>query len=360
MCKMITFFILFCFLQNSYAQTILNANGPGNTYELIQSVLAPNYNPIEVPDCNHIDFGRHIDEVFDSILNEYVFRFHIHKFPDNDRCINFDRQRNEIKAYDQSPDDLLGIQGETVIYRWKFRIEENFQPSASFTHLHQLKAVDGPEDGMPMFTITARKASPDRIELRYAESTSQITVEQVALAPFLGEWIQAEEQITYGEIGSYQLVLKKISDGTNLITYNNDSLRTWRTDASFVRPKWGIYRSLNDSVNLKDELIYFNEFYVEEIISGCSNTPIEVCEEKSSPFTILAESGYSNYQWYKDGLLIAGENTDSLVIIDSGTYHYTVDELDPNDCNVGLCCPLILDFIPCCPEKVRCLSISIF
>lgn len=68
----------------------LRADGPGDTYELITSVLEPGANPIETPDCNHAEFGDHIDEVFDNELNINVFQFYIHVEPDNDRCIIFD------------------------------------------------------------------------------------------------------------------------------------------------------------------------------------------------------------------------------------------------------------------------------
>ena len=125
---------------NLFAQLILDANGEGDTYELISSKLAPNYNPIEVPDCKHTDFGQHIDEIFDNELNQYVFRFHLHTSEDDDRCINFDRQRNEIKSYDKSPDSLLAVEGEVVEYKWKFKIDQGFQSSPKFTHIHQLKA----------------------------------------------------------------------------------------------------------------------------------------------------------------------------------------------------------------------------
>lgn len=69
----------------------LKAGGPGNTYELITSVLAPGHNPIETPDCSHNAFGNHIGDIFDNELNTNVFRFYIHTSLDNDRCINFDR-----------------------------------------------------------------------------------------------------------------------------------------------------------------------------------------------------------------------------------------------------------------------------
>ena len=261
------FLLLSLQIQLIFAQTTLQADGPGDTYNLINSVLAPGYNVIEAPDCSHTPFGEHIDEMFDTVLNTNVFRFHIHKSPDNDRCINFDRQRNEIKTYDKSPDNLKGMEDEIVEYKWKFKIDATFQPSGSFTHLHQLKAVDGPEAGMPTITLTARKASPDRVEMRYAETTSQTTLIQVDLEPFKGEWVEATEIVTYGENGTYSIELNKISDGSNLMTYSDTDIRMWKTDASFIRPKWGIYRSLNDSTNLKDEIVLFADFEINELAS---------------------------------------------------------------------------------------------
>ena len=46
--------------QLSFGQaTVLSADGPGDTYELINSVLAPGYDVTEPPDCAHTGFGRH-------------------------------------------------------------------------------------------------------------------------------------------------------------------------------------------------------------------------------------------------------------------------------------------------------------
>jgi hypothetical protein len=123
------YFQLLVFLFISHiciSQVVLTADGPGDTYELITSVLAPGQNPIEAPDCNHLEFGEHIDEIFDTELDKNVFRFFMHVDPDNDRCINFDRQRNEIKSYGPSPDNLLGIENERVVYKWKFKLPEGF------------------------------------------------------------------------------------------------------------------------------------------------------------------------------------------------------------------------------------------
>ena len=261
------FLIVLCFFQPSklFAQVVLNANGPGDTYELINSVLAPNYNVVEVPDCNHEDFGRHIDEIFDTDLNSYVFRFFIHVTPDNDRCINFDRQRNEIKTYDKSPDNLKGVIGETVVYKWKFKIPFSFQSTSKFTHIHQLKSVGGSLESMPMYTFTTRKGNPDQLELRYAATDKQITLKETNLTPFKGNWVEATETITYGILGAYDVEIKTVSDGTTLFSYSNDNIVNWRADADFVRPKWGIYRSLDYSEELRDEALLFADFSIEEI-----------------------------------------------------------------------------------------------
>lgn len=183
MYRLILLTALNCMVINAISQVTLSADGTTDTYQLINSVLAPNYNVIEVPDCGHIAFGPHIDQVYDDDLKKYVFRFHIHTAYDSDRCINYDRQRCEIKTYDQSPDHLKGTLGETVTYKWLFKLEDAFAASSSFTHLHQLKAVGGSEESMPLITLTARKGTPDQLELRYAEALSQTSIYKTSLEP---------------------------------------------------------------------------------------------------------------------------------------------------------------------------------
>ncbi len=247
------------------SSVILQANSEGNTYEHITSVLAPSGNPVEVPDCNHADFGPHIDTLFDDALGKHVFRFYIHVEPDNDRCINFDRQRNEIKTYDKSPEETLGRAGEIVRYLWKFKLSEGFQSSPKFTHIHQLKSVGGEYESMPMYTLTTRKGNPDKLELRYAETTNQITLSETPLSPLIDQWIEATETILYATEGSYLIELKNVATEEILFRYQNKNIINWRPEASFVRPKWGIYRSLVYPEDLRDESLLFADFSIEEM-----------------------------------------------------------------------------------------------
>jgi hypothetical protein len=266
----------------SYSQVVLNANGPGNTYELITSVFAPGngVSAVEAPDLYHPwAAGRHIAEVFDTELNQYVFEFYSHALLDNEPVdpTLTDRQRVEIKTYAASPDNLKGTLGENIIYKWSFKLPIGFQPSSNFTHIHQIKAVDG-EDSSPLFTLTPRLGTPNKLELIYVENatsgTNKICI--VDLLPFLGIWVDAEERIKVGSIGIYSIIIKNHSDGTVLMSYTNNNIATIRPDNTFIRPKWGIYRSLNDVGNLRDEAARFSGFSIQEVaVLGVNSNNLE-------------------------------------------------------------------------------------
>ena len=259
-------FILF-FSQSVIAQTLLSADGITDTYTLINSVLAnPNRDVVEVPDCNHNDFGKHITQDFDNQLNKNVFLFHIHVTPDNDRCkagVN-DRQRNEIKTYGDSPENLIARNGETVQYKWKFRLSDTFKPSASFTHIHQIKSVEGPYASIPMISFTLRKSNPDRLELRYTAITNQETIATANLDLFRGNWVSVTETIKFSNNGIYALEIKNIATNQIILNYTTTNKDMWQDGADFARPKWGIYRSLNNKQDLQDQIVKFADFSIEE------------------------------------------------------------------------------------------------
>lgn len=244
---------------------ILKADGPGNTYELLNAKLGGTAE--EVPDCGHPEFGRHISEIYDGDLKEYVFEFTIHVTPDNDRCNGAtDRQRNEIKTYGPSPDSLKASIGETVTYHWKFKLPNGFQPSPSFTHIHQIKAGDG-DDGAPIITITPRYGNPNHLEIIHTSGNANTSLGKVAsvdLSSFLGNWVEVTEKIKFDTHGTYQITINRISDGKNLLSYTNNDIDLWRDHTTFCRPKWGIYRSLNNKSYLRDEQVRFADFCIAE------------------------------------------------------------------------------------------------
>ena len=264
------FAVVLCAAPALQAQVFLTADGQTDAYTLVNNALGAGP---ETPDCSHPSFGEHITQTFDSTLGKSAFVFNIHVTPDNDRCTNFDRQRLEIKTDGGSPAYVKGFLNDSVSYRWKFKLPAGFQPSPNFTHIHQIKAGDG-DAGAPIITLTPRAGSPELLQIIATDSNGNgSTVFQTALAPFVGVWVEAFEQITYSHTGKYSVVIKTLEGGTTLLSYSNDNIDLWRTGTTFSRPKWGIYRSLNSPSFLRDEQVRFDRFCIAK---GSDVCPSEV------------------------------------------------------------------------------------
>ena len=92
---------------------------------------------------------------------------------------------------------------------------------------------------------------------------------------------------------------------------------------------------------------------------ACVSIPFQVCDTEVINVSIEAGAGFSNYQWYKDGVLISGATTQTYIATEVGMYTYTVDGAGPTgDCDGELCCPVIIEQISCCPP-VQCLPIQV-
>lgn len=248
------------------AQTWLRADGTSDTYTLINNIFG--LGAVEAPDCSHK--VKHITMTNDGKLNRPVFLFHIHVNKDNDNCSKFDRQRNEIKTSNDAPDKLKGSRRETVYLSWNFKLDAAFQPSQSFTHIHQLKDVGG-ESGTPIITLSPRKGKTDELQVIHVDSNGKKTViGNTPLAPMKGNWIHVEAKIKYDSKGSYFLNITKVSDGSNLLTVNKKELDLWRNGAEYVRPKWGIYRSLDRKNELRDEIVRFDSFCLDKGKNRCT------------------------------------------------------------------------------------------
>lgn len=310
--------------------TEIVADGPGDTYQLLESKLGGS--PLEVPDCDHETGFEHIQEAYDDELDRFVFKFFIHRDIDTDRCAtNVDRQRNEIKSYDPSPDYLKAIQREIVTYEWLFKIDEAFQPSANFTHLFQLKSVGGNDSANPVLTITPRKGDPNQLQLIHGRgNNAYTTVAQIDLSLIQGKWVRASCEAHYADLDGKLYVNLSLLDGTEVLAYSNEAIDLWRSGASFVRPKWGIYRSLNDLTSLRDEEVLFADFKITEVGAcpawyedadqdglGDPNSVVYACER---PDGYVQNSVDTCLDWYAD--------SDSDGLGDPGVVLYACDQPD--------------------------------
>lgn len=219
---------------------------------------------------NHV---KHITQVWDDSLARYVYRFDIHIDIDDDRGKPeiTDRQRNEIKTYAASPDNMVAAEGQTHTYTWKFQIPKGFKATSKFCHLHQLKGYGGDDIGNPLITFVARlRSGKQYLELTHygPNGASAVRLESALLDQFEGEWVMVEEKATYLHKGKYEVKIVRMRDDKTLLYYKTNNIDIWRDGATAIRPKWGIYRSFGEGGSIKnqmrDESLLFTDFTIKE------------------------------------------------------------------------------------------------
>lgn len=247
---------------------------PNPTYTVIQQALGRG--AVTTPDCTHPAFGPHITREPDAALGQ-VFVFHSHVTPDGDACYVTNHPRNEIKVDSSSSEYLKVYRYDSVRYRWQFRLPEGFQSSYNFTYIHQVKAVDG-DFVIPLIAFNLQKGrngQPDTFAVNHADSNGvRTTLARVDVAPFLGEWVEASEEITADTHGRYRVTLTRLRDGQVLAAYQSNDIDMWRfAGTTFIRPKWGLYRSVDNPQYLRDEAMRFKSFCLARGSDDCPPLP---------------------------------------------------------------------------------------
>ncbi len=267
---------------------VLTADGPktgDKAYTLIRDVFGKR--AIEAPDLyksNHPKTPHIIEGTDDVVGPHFIFLAHRDEDKDRDKDNITDRQRNEIKAYDKSERGLKGYENETMQYRWKFKIDKGFEFSKSFTHFFQLKAKNlskspssKDSDSFPVITFTAvdKGDGSNEFQLRHSPSLTpegkRLKSEKLVrkdMALFEGKWVEFFVQTTYQDQGQLIVQAIDVETGELLIDFKKNGIDMWRGESreDFVRPKWGIYRSLKDQSSLRvdEERAYFADFSVSK------------------------------------------------------------------------------------------------
>jgi hypothetical protein len=257
---------------DSLSLRTLSADGEGqvDTYDLIKNFAGPN--PIEAPDLYEINHpgSPHIFEATDQDVGDhFVFVIHRDDDRDRDRLDVTDRQRNEIKTYDKSEDAVKAYEDEIMIYRWKFKIESGISLTTRFSHFFQLKAVGG-DDSMPILTLTGNiQSGDDGFEVRHSPLSSTTDLARTDRDNVEGRWLTAYVRATFSEEGDLRMIIVDETAKEVVFDIAEQGLDMWRgTEADhFVRPKWGIYRSLAEKENLRidEEVVRFTDFQIEKV-----------------------------------------------------------------------------------------------
>jgi hypothetical protein len=218
----------------------LNSDGleGQDAYTLVYAALGPTALD-NFPDDLHMPPVRHLREEVDDVVGPHLVAL-IHRDVDLDHLKN-DRQRVEITVHAPSPERLKGHEGETFTYSWRFKLGSNLKTSSAFSIFFQLKS-EGGNASAPIVSLTAHG---NDLEIhQVGNDNASHTLAGTAFAPLRGLWLEGFARATYSHQGAFFMTVKK-PDGTVVLEANAPKADMWR-DGDFTKPKWGIYRSLND------------------------------------------------------------------------------------------------------------------
>lgn len=250
----------------------LNSDGVDkglDAYQLIEKFAGPD--SIEAPDLYHDNHPglAHIYEASDTVVGDH-FVFTMHKNMDKDRDVEKfnDRQRNEIKGYGGSDDILKAYKNEISTYSWKFKLNKDISVSKNFGHFFQLKAVDG-GPGAPILTLSGRNKNGEWLEVIHRIHGKSNKIKVIPLKPLKGKWLQVNLFVDYSNHGQVELHITDIESKQSVLSLSLDDIDMLRGESGgdFVRPKWGIYRSLRSKEMLRDdeEQVFFADFKVQKL-----------------------------------------------------------------------------------------------
>ena len=213
---------------------------------------------IESPELfegNHRDF-EHLTVKKDKEMGA-SFVFHLHRDKDKDRDKDWpkgqERQRNEIKGYQSSPKTMKALQGEVTRYHWYLKIDESFAITKNFCHFFQLKPVGGKSASDPILTLSGSifQGKP-QLEIRWWSKDGKERLFVADWKDCKGKWLECE---CITKTGEKSFLRFSVTSSDKDIRFGREipGLVTWRPDYSFVRPKWGIYRSLVNKEDIPNE-----------------------------------------------------------------------------------------------------------
>ena len=226
---------------------------------------------IEAPDLlrNNPGQSERIRIVRDKEIKS-AFELLLHRDLDGDRDkiwpIGKQRQRNEIKGYQGSVDALKGYENQTHLIKWYLKIGETFKITKEFCHFFQLKAVGTHNVEAPILTLSGviTKRMP-QLQLQCWKGDKSNRHFLADWEACQGKWLQCTVQCRYGKKGSYKFSLHSL-DGTIKREIDQKDFPSWREGFEFVRPKWGIYRSLatvKNKLNPVDS-VFLNHFNIRK------------------------------------------------------------------------------------------------
>jgi len=186
--------------------------------------------------------GRHNDYIIVEGADHY--RFNIWK-DDRDTTGGGDRQRTEARGMVQNGAALKMTNGQTWNISYQMYMPATLHGTSDFTHIFQTKVPATNAGPFVTLDLTRESSTSETLRARAYANPGSPTIASTPLGPLRDSWITIRWTLTIGQSGTARFVCldssgKTVADATRhgvIIPDQHD----------YVRPKWGIYRSIRSA-----------------------------------------------------------------------------------------------------------------
>jgi len=170
------------------------------------------------------------------------YRFNIWK-DDRDSTGGGDRQRTESKGMVTGGSAVKMKNNETWQIAYDMFMPTTLHGTSKFSHIFQLKTPA--TNGGPWITLDpSRSGSTETLRARAYSTSGAPDIATTNLAPLRNKWVTIEWTFKIGPKGTARFALR--DGGTTVVDHTLSNVNV-PDQGDYVRPKWGIYRSVQSA-----------------------------------------------------------------------------------------------------------------
>jgi hypothetical protein len=204
--------------------------------------------------------NRHPDRKYVVVEGGDHYRFNIWA-DDRDTTGGGDRQRTESKGMVQNGSVLKMRNGETWTIAYDMFMPPSLHGTSKFTHIFQTKTPA--TNAGPWVTVDlSRSGSSEIIQARAYGNSGSPAIAKADLAPLRNKWISIALTLTIGPKGAATAVIRDgTGSGAPIAAQGRLSTVNIPDQGDYVRPKWGIYRSVQSAKSdILDTYLLFRNY----------------------------------------------------------------------------------------------------
>ena len=204
--------------------------------------------------------NKHPDRKYVVVEGGDHYRFNIWA-DDRDTTGGGDRQRTESKGMVQNGTALKMKNGETWTIAYDMYMPGSLHGTSKFTHIFQTKTPS--TNAGPWVTVDlSRDGSTEIIQARAYANSGSPAIAKANLAPLRDKWINISLTLTIGAKGACTAVIRSgEGSGAPIAAQGHLSNVNIPDQGDYVRPKWGIYRSVQSAKSdILDTYLLFKNY----------------------------------------------------------------------------------------------------